>query len=218
VIDLYRLTGSASSKHVVGAAHQMRGGGRRYCRQDVHAHLLHHRLLPQRICTYSVRQLLSPDGGGRCAGEPGAVGHGRAGGLRSPQAPLLPSDRRVPDLLQRSFSLIFRKRHIKMVPRDQAPLSGRSDHFSGNQNGPAGRQGDAGTPLRQRAVCGEARVCVETVCEDPRRAVHGVQRAYAAGAQTGIRRSSEGSITARTCKKTQSEVRAYIMGRLLVAR
>ena len=39
---------------VLRTADQVRGGGGRHGRQDLHAHILHHRLLPRGICSYCV--------------------------------------------------------------------------------------------------------------------------------------------------------------------
>ena len=44
--------------------------------------------------------------------------------------PLLPPDRRVPDLLQRGVPLLVRERHQQMVPGDQAPLRRRANSIS----------------------------------------------------------------------------------------
>lgn len=59
------------------------------------------------------------------------MGYRRPGGLRSPEAALLSTDRCIPDMLQRCESLIVRKRHLQMVSGDQTPLSRCAHHLSG---------------------------------------------------------------------------------------
>ncbi|VCW64107.1 unnamed protein product, partial [Gulo gulo] len=81
------------------AGHQVCGGGRWSRGQDLPSHQLHHQRFPRRVHPHRVRQLFSQCDGGQQAREPGAVGHGRAGGLRSPPATLLPTDGRLPHLL-----------------------------------------------------------------------------------------------------------------------
>ena len=53
--------------------------------------------------------------------QPGAVGHGRARGLRPPPSPLLPPNRRLPPLLRRLLPILFRKHQKQMVPSTHPP-------------------------------------------------------------------------------------------------
>ncbi len=120
----------------------MCSGGRRSGGQDLSAHLVHDKRLPGRVHSDRVRQLLGECDGGRQAGEPGPVGHGRPGGLRSPQASLLPADRHISHLLQHRESDLVRERARQVVPGGEPPLSADAYHTSRHQARSAGRQGD----------------------------------------------------------------------------
>ena len=48
--------------HVFRQTDQVRGGGRRDSRQDLHAHLVHDGLLPRRVRAHRLRQLLRAHG------------------------------------------------------------------------------------------------------------------------------------------------------------
>jgi len=149
-------------RHVVGSADKVRGRGGRNSRQNLHAHLLHNRLLPGGVRTHRVRQLLCPDGVRRSAGIAGPVGHGGPGGLRQAPATLIPTDGRVPDLFLRGVPVLVRERDLEVVPRNQTSLPRRPNTSYRDQDRSARGQGGAAGPLRQRPRAPQAGAGSET--------------------------------------------------------
>lgn len=84
------------------------------------------------------------------------MGHGWPGRLRQIKTPQLSPDGRLLDLFQRGQSVLVRERNLQVVPRDQAPLSGRAPYSRGHQNRFARGPGDAECTLRAGSVAVEA--------------------------------------------------------------
>ena len=105
------------------ANNKMCGGRRRRRGQDLSAHFVHNKQIPERVRADRVRQLRGDGDDRRRAVHTRPVRHGRPGGLRSPQASVLSSDGRVPGLLQLRESVLVRERQGEVGARDPAPLS-----------------------------------------------------------------------------------------------
>ena len=80
------------------------------------------RRLPRRVRAHRFRQLLGARALRRPPGLSRAVGHGWPGGLRPPEAAVVPADRRLPRLLFGRLSRLSRQCSPQMGARNQTPL------------------------------------------------------------------------------------------------
>ena len=102
------------------------------------------------------------------AGGAGAVGHGRAGGLRPPAAALLPRHRRDPHVLLDRQSRQSGEHPREVDARGEALLPERADHPRRQQEGPAARREHDQRAEEDAPGAGEAGGRARHVGEDQR--------------------------------------------------
>lgn len=174
------------------------------------AHQLHDECLPRRVYTNSFRQLFSECNGWRKAHQPGPVGYGGAGGLRSAATPILPTDWRVPHMLLARQPCLLRERSREVVPRSSASLPVHAHHPGRHKVRSSRRQGHHWETEGEEACTHHVSTRPKHGEGDWRSEVSGVLSANAKGSQDGVWRGHTRRVVPRAAAQKTAEMSDFL--------